>query len=262
MRAGLMSLLFPPKCISCGTLFRFEGLGAEFPSLCQDCKRLWSSELLDTCSVCGKAISVCNCVPMELKRAGCVGYRKRVYYLQGKATAVQNRILYRIKHQPAARAVEFLAEELSGALLEMLFEAEVSRDEVVLVYLPRSHRSAAVNGTDQAKRLAEALSARTGIQTYSAIRRRISRNQKQKKLTPQGRRENAKRAYVLCKNSDRSFLRGKSVVLIDDIVTTGATVAIGVCLLRKIGVKRVFALSVAYDDVNKNAELRQPKFRI
>lgn len=262
MRTGLRSLLFPPKCISCGTILRFEGLGMEIPSLCQDCKELWNSELLDTCGLCGRAISLCDCIPKELKQAGCVGYRKCVYYLQGKSRAVQNRILYRIKHQPAARAVAFLAEELTAPLLEMLSEAEVKTEDAVLMYLPRSHRAAAVDGTDQAKRLTEALSARTGIRVYFAIRRRITQNQQQKKLTPSRRRENAKRSYVLKKSLNLSCLKGKSVILVDDIVTTGATVATGIRLLRKIGVERVFALSVAYDDVNKIEELRQPKFHI
>ncbi|MBR7099305.1 MAG: ComF family protein [Clostridia bacterium] len=241
---------------------RFDGLGTEIPSLCRDCETEWRSELLDTCGSCGQPISVCACVPEELKRAGCVGYRKRVYYLQGKPSSVQNQILYRIKHRPAARAVAFLAEELSAPLLEMLAEAETKPNEAVLVYLPRSRRSAAVNGTDQAKRLMKAIAARTGLQTCFAIRRRVNRNQIQRVLSPRQRRENAKRSYVLKKGLELSHLKGKSVVLIDDIVTTGATVAAGVRLLRGIGVKHVFALSVAYDDVNKNVDVRQPFFRI
>lgn len=262
MRSGIVSLLFPPKCVSCGKLLRFEGLGAELPSLCKDCKSRWNSELLDTCGLCGKAISLCDCIPEEIRRVGCVGYRKRVYYLQGKSTAVQNRIIYRIKHRPAARAISFLADELSAPLFEMLSQAGATPEDTVLVYLPRSRRSASAAGTDQAKRLAEALSECTGIPTYPAIRRVANRNQMQRELNTSQRRQNAKQSYVLKDPLDRSRFFGKSVVLIDDIVTTGTTMAAGVRLIRKVGVKQVLALSVAYDDVNKNAELRQPTFQI
>ena len=55
VRAGIRSLLCPPKCVSCGTLLEFRGLGAEVPALCRHCRELWQSETLDTCGVCAKA---------------------------------------------------------------------------------------------------------------------------------------------------------------------------------------------------------------
>ena len=259
MRAGLISLLFPPKCSCCDKLLPFCGLGREISALCEDCQKQWNSELLDSCGACGMAVQDCNCMPEALCRAHCNGFRKRVYYFHGSRSAVQNRILFKIKNQPSIYAVQFLAEELEIALRSLMQEELLSAEDTVLVYLPRSRRSAAVGGTDQGRQLAQALSQRMDIPVVRAIRRRRGREKQQKHLNSAQRRKNARATYAV---RGRLALTGKNVVLIDDIVTTGSTMAAGVRLLRKIGAARVYALSVAVDHVQKNGNLRQPTFSL
>ena len=259
MRTGLITLLFPPKCPGCGELLEFRGLGVEMSFLCNSCQKRWDSELLDTCGNCGMAVKDCNCMTELLVRAKCESLRKRVYYFHGSNSAVQNRLLFKIKNQPSAGALGFLAEELEETLRSMLEAASVSLTDAVLVYLPRSRRSAAVGGTDQGKQLAYALSRRVGIPVVSAIRRRRGREKQQKHLNLLQRQKNARAAYAA---KTGVSLKGKAVILVDDIVTTGSTMAAGVRLLRGLGAERVFALSVAVDDNQKNANLYQPTFRV
>ena len=113
-------MLFPPKCAACGRLLEFRGLGQEIDPLCEVCRSRWESELLDTCGTCGMAVKDCNCMTEALSRAKCVELRKRLYYLHGSNSAVQNRILYKIKNQPSLYAIGFLAEELEETLREMM----------------------------------------------------------------------------------------------------------------------------------------------
>ena len=259
MKTGIVSLLFPPKCVSCGRLLEFRGFGAEVFSLCPTCKKLWESELLDSCGACGQAISECKCLTVELTRARCIQLRKRVYYLHGKSTSVQNRILFKMKDHPAARAADFLAGEMKKSVDALLADEELDPAQTVLVYLPRSRKKALVSGTDQGKKLADALSERSGIAVVPAICRRRGKEKQQKHLTYGERRKNARETYVL---RPRLRLDGKNVILIDDIVTTGSTLAAATRLLRKIGASRIYAVAVAVDDQNKNAELHQPTYRI
>ena len=259
MRAGLISLLFPPKCPSCGALLRFEGFGKEQDVLCADCKKRWNSDLLDACGICGNPVSTCECMTEELQKARIAGFRKRVYYIHGTRSATQNRILFKIKEGPAAGAIGFLADELQKSLTEMLAKDGASKDPAVLCYFPRNRRSAAVSGTDQGKRLAEALSERTGIPVVRAIRRRRGKETEQKHLNSAQRRKNAKATYI---SDSHVSVKGKNVILIDDIVTTGSTMAAGARILRQAGAERIYALSVAMDDTQKNGNLRQPTFRI
>ena len=55
---------------------------------------------------------------------------------------------------------------------------------------------------------------------------------------------------------------GKTVFLVDDIVTTGSSMAAAARLLRRKDVTRVVCVAVASDDRNKNAGVKQPTFRI
>lgn len=260
MKAGLISLLFPPKCASCGELLKFEGFGsAELPALCPDCRKLWESEKLLTCGGCAKPVALCNCMTEELEKAHCNGYRKLVYYLHGKRASVQNRLLFRIKNTPDRRAVSFLAGELEEPVRELLEGEHLNLLQTGFVYIPRGRKAALETGTDQAKRLAEALSERCGIPVLPAVRRRWGRAKQQKKLRLQERRKNARRAYRLRETCD---LKGKNVILIDDIVTTGSSMAAVARLLRSAGAERIFCLSVASDDCNQNLAVRQPTFKI
>lgn len=260
MRAGPVSLLFPPKCASCGVLLRFEGFGqAELPALCPKCRKLWDSEKLTTCGECGEPVSLCGCMTEELQKARCKGFYKLVYYLHGKNSAVQNRMLFRIKNSPARRCTDFLAQEMAERLRPLTADGVILPVRTVIVYIPRGHSAALQTGTDQAKRLASAFSELTGIPVSHAVARRWGKKKPQKKLDRNERRRNAKRSYRLRKNIS---LNGKDVILIDDIVTTGSSMAATAKLLRGAGAENIYCFAVASDDCNQNIRTRQPTFKI
>ena len=259
MKYGLMSALFPPRCGGCGALLKTEGPGKEYSAFCADCRGIWESELLDSCGGCGLAVSACTCSPQEIARVHGTGLWKRVYYLQGKKYPPQNRILYKIKRQKSALCLEFLAVELEQALRKLIADTKSDPSLLRLTYFPRSRRSAHENGTDQGKELVRALSRRTSIPWEPIIRRCPHRNTQQKTLSQKERQRNAMASYYLDPKADPM---GKIYILVDDIVTTGSTMAAGIRLLRKAGASAVHCLAVAVDDANKNAALRQPKFEI
>ena len=131
MKVGFRSFLFPPKCPSCGALLDFGGFGREIDALCDACKKRWSSELLDSCGICGKPISACECMTEEMQKAGFAGFRKRVYYIHGVRSAAQNRILFKIKEGPAAGAIDFLSDELQKSLTELIAKDSVSTRDAI-----------------------------------------------------------------------------------------------------------------------------------
>ena len=63
----------------------------------------------------------------------------------------------------------------------------------------------------------------------------------QKTLNSMERRINAERAYVL----RECPIQGKNILLIDDVITTGATVSACARLLRQGGSNKVFPISIA-----------------
>lgn len=81
----------------------------------------------------------------------------------------------------------------------------------------------------------------------------------QKSLSREERLENAKRAYVCCPDAD---LSGKRILLIDDIITTGATVSSCGLALLKAGAVDVTAAAVAVaEDLPKEKQIPTEKSR-
>lgn len=244
----IRALLFPPKCAACRSLLDWYSAAEASVALCERCRKKWESERLETCSRCAKEITDCACMPDALKRSRCKALRKLVYYRHGTRDPIQNRLIYRIKEIRDRRTVGFLAGALLPAVRELIEAHGLDAESTVLTYVPRSHAARLQYGTDQAHELAEELSRLTGIPCRTLLKRRRVKSTAQKKLDAKARRENAAQAFGLT-HAARNI--SNAVLLVDDIVTTGESMAACVRLLRMAGARRVMALSVAVDDHNK-----------
>ena len=250
----VVDLLFPPVCGGCGNPVPYGDFFASPAALCPDCRAAWDTARSEVCIICGKPVSDCDCVPEELERAGCKIFRKLVYYRPGKREEVQNRIIYRIKDRADSSTIAFLARELCAPIRETMEKCEVEKDRAFLTYLPRGRRAVLESGTDQAKELAKAISSLLEIPMYPMIARRFGHGKPQKMLSPAERRKNARAAFRLRPKKDA---RGKCAILVDDIVTSGASMSAAVRLLRRAGVKKFLSVAVASDENNRQPLARQ-----
>lgn len=248
----LFDWLFPPKCAGCGELLPWEPAPGIAEALCEKCLRKWESETLELCEYCFRPVSVCACLPKYLKRSGCGGFYKLVYYRPQKSDWVQNRMIYSIKRKRLPRTSTFFAERMYPAV-EKIFQNPKNAgcaSSFVLTHVPRPRRSFLQYGTDQAGELCAALSAVTGIPRQTFLRRVPRVGKEQKKLSAAGRMQNAKRAFALSPEGERECA-GKRILLLDDLVTTGASMAACAALLFGAGAKEVYCLAVASDETNR-----------
>lgn len=248
--SGLLNLLFPPKCPVCGELLEWYR-HTPVMALCPSCRKTWEDEKLETCGLCSKKVHQCLCVTEEMRKAKCYGFCKTVYYRHGKSKPVQNRLIYYIKRHREKNAFCFLGKELLESVDRLMNTEEILPENTVITYVPRSKGAYLQYGVDQARELARALSNATGLPLVSAILRHGRMGKAQKKLDLPNRLKNAGRAYEACEKTD---LAGKDVLLVDDIVTSGATMAVCVRLLRRMGAGRVYCVAVAADDMQRDGD--------
>ncbi len=247
-RLSLRALVFPPRCAACRErLHWYSALTDPTYALCSACEKDWESATLEVCGVCACTVTQCDCLTAELKRAHAAGHRKLVYYEHARPNAAQNRVIYTVKNQRSSRAHAWLASMLCRPLEELL-PARL-REKAVLTYMPRAPHAKHTCGTDQAEELAKALGRASGIPCLRLLRRTGKTKNMQKRLSPAARKKNAAESYAIKRGCGDS-IRGRVIVLVDDIVTTGNSMAVGVRLLRAAGADRVFCLSVASDDYN------------
>jgi ComF family protein len=137
-----------------------------------------------------------------------------------------------------------LAEDL-GALVALEVARELARGVTIDALVPVPlHRSRALSrGYDQAALLAAAVALRTGLPLLPALRRlRVGRPQVE--LDRAARAANVRRAFV----AEAGSLRRLAVALVDDVATTGATLADAAATARAAGARSVRAYVVAVDE--------------
>ncbi|MBQ8578593.1 MAG: ComF family protein [Clostridia bacterium] len=254
---GLRHLFFPRRCALCAEL---KPELTQMSPLCPECRAAWRAELAAVCTSCGEIAMRCRCAP---KSAGADalseldGARLRFYHLlpyrPGKRNSPAARILLRLKTKRDADALAFLASQMAP-LCECAVNENTetgapaingSRADWLFTYTPRSRHAAAENGFDQAEELARTLSRLTGIPVRRCFVRIRGRNTAQKTLDTAGRRENAQKSYRLKPGTE---LRGKRVLLVDDILTTGATVTACAGMLLDAGAAVCVCLTAAKTD--------------
>ncbi len=178
-----------------------------------------------------------------------MGFSKSVYYTPRRREPIQNQLIYRIKRTNDGRAIRFLADAVWQSAERMLREAAVDRDALLLTYLPRGRRAKLFSGIDQAELLARELGRIADLPVKTLLLRQRGADREQKRLSHTARLQNAKQSFL--PNTEESC-RGKVVLLVDDLVTTGAGMSVCAKLLRHMGAKAVFCAAVAADSCLKD----------
>ena len=237
--------IFVRKCAGCGELIGYEGREDAF---CPSCRVSWERAKANGCALCARSMIECDCMPQKLSKAGMPFLKKLVAYRASEADKAQNRVIYFIKRNKNKRVAAFLARQLSEKLGEILSELERDVSETVLIYLPRSIGARAEYGFDQSELICRELSRITGVKMVDAILRTRRRASEQKALNASQRGKNAVGMFVLNKEK-LADIEGKTVVLFDDVVTSGSSMAEALKLLRKAKVSEIYGLCIAFSEM-------------
>ncbi len=118
-------------------------------------------------------------------------------------------------------------------------ESRLPRLDLVMPVPMHSTRKRS-RGFNQSELLAAPIAARLSVRLEKAMMKKTRHTTPQSALSHAERIENAKGAYQVAAD-----LAGKSILLVDDVVTTGATLSECALALRRAGAKHVYALAFA-----------------
>jgi competence protein ComFC len=136
----------------------------------------------------------------------------------------------------------YLRRVLAGYLVEAMQDARIQSDPAdCLVPVPLHPARMRERGFNQSEALAEILSKRTRLPIVRCMERRRYTNT-QTRFDRVERMQNLRNAFAMRKNSD---VRGKHLVLLDDVLTTGSTLHECALVLRAAGAESVRAITVA-----------------
>ena len=115
-----------------------------------------------------------------------------------------------------------VAGEMAAQMARLAWPADVVAERTALVPVPLARRRLRERGYNQSLLLARELSARIGIPVWDGCVERARETRTQTRLTPGERLGNVSNAFRVAAIA-RERLRGAHLVLVDDVVTTGAT---------------------------------------
>lgn len=235
----LVNILFPPHCLICGNPTDGNGL-------CEDCRGMYLRELFEKCPVCGKSPSDCTCGTQFLahtrtsigtkRYCALCWYRSRTNGRDDER--VTERMIYGLKNR--GLFAEFFAEELYRSLKNLFEAAGETMDGWTLTYTPRSAEKYMECGVDQSEEIGRRLAKKLGIRFVRLFDREKGREQKH--LTAKERMENAEDSLVI---RETKIVPGAKYLLLDDIITSGATMETAAKLLYFHGAAAVFPVAVA-----------------
>ena len=215
--AWLCDLLYPPKCMLCGRLLR-------------------DSEAV-LCGRCGHELPEWDNAPRRVP-----GYERCAAAFVYEEP-IRGSILRFKFHGMQTYAVQFarwVAVRVRG-------ELRTSFDFVTWTHCSRRRRWS--RGFDQAELLAKALARELDLEARPTLEKFRHRPPQSKTKTAAKRRANVQGAYRLLPGAD---VRGRTVLVVDDILTTGAT--LGECgrILRQAGAKDLYAAVIAAVNQDEN----------
>ncbi len=111
----------------------------------------------------------------------------------------------------------------------------------VITFVPMTEKSQKKRGYNQTELLAKGLSEKTNIPLVNAVVKK-KETPKQVKLKRADRLKNLQGSFGI---TDKNSIKGKNVLLVDDVLTTGATAETIAKLLKEKGAERVYLITVA-----------------
>lgn len=230
---GLLHLIYPATCVVCAQPATFAS-----PNLCDPCRDTLTGDTDITCPRCAGTVGAY----LDLS-AGCIHCREENYPFErvlrlGYYEGLLRTLILRLKHS----AGEILAEQL-GSLLAQPLERTWRPGEIdVVIPVPLHWSRRLRRGYNQSQAIASGLAACLRLPCKPAWLRRCRATAHQTGLSGAARRENVKQAFRV---PWWAAVRGRVILLVDDVLTTGTTAAEASRALHAAGATRVLVAVLA-----------------
>jgi len=229
---SLLDLLYPPVCISCGAPV------ANADALCVSCFRGLRPITAPLCPVLGlpfeislgpgarSAEAIADPPPFDRSRSAVV------------YNDVARALVSRLKYGDRPELARFCARLMAQAGRELLDQ------NAVLIPVPLHPTRMLARRYNQSSELARALGRLTGLRVDPGLVARRKRTRQQVGLSSDARQRNVAGAFAPGRDA-AARLAGRRAIIVDDVITTGATVKALARTLRRLGVAGVDVISFA-----------------
>ena len=225
----LTDILYPRRCPVCDKAVRPFG-----SLICETCKDTLNYIKGPYCMKCGKELG-----EEEAEYCGdCL--RHKHLFNAGRALFAYKSMsdsIYRFKYKGRQEYAAYYAECISDQLGEWIGKHRPDALVPVPIHASKKH----VRGYNQAEVLARELGSIMHLPVETNLIKRVRKTSPMKDLSVSERQNNLKRAFKIRRND----VKLSTIVIIDDIYTTGSTIDAMSYELRRAGIERIYFVSLA-----------------
>lgn len=225
----VLDLVYPRRCAVCDEITDYPGRG-----VCSSCENKIIYIKAPFCMKCGRQL---NRQEGELCEA-CM--RKKHLFVQGTALydyGSMSDSIFRFKYEGRQEYALFYGKQLYEKRGKWL--AYIKPDALIPVPVHPSRKRS--RGYNQSELIARALSELSGIPVNTKLVVRTKKTLPQKNLSERERQNNLKRAFKIRQND----VKLNTIVIIDDIFTTGSTINEMAGVLKKVGIREIYFMTLA-----------------
>ncbi len=241
LAGGLLDLVYPPRCLVCD--------GYDSPPLCESCSATFTAIPEPVCRICGRPVEpepAYGCQSCEAHREA---FAEKWAFDAARSAGIYEGALRQALHRLKYGGAESLGLPLGAYLANQvggygLYSKEELRTIDGVLPVPMHPLRERQRGYNQAALLAVPVAEMLGVPLLPAKMVWRRRRPPQVGLSSEGRRRNLRNAFHVSER-EASRLSGRGILLVDDVITTGATVNACATALRDAGVTRILVATLA-----------------
>ncbi|MCX5703895.1 MAG: ComF family protein [Candidatus Omnitrophica bacterium] len=236
MIKGLLDFVYPKVCLGCKNKIKVR---ADNNFVCPDCWTKIKKNLPPFCHSCGRRLDKSG-----FSKSICPGcLKKKLHFDRAFSPCVYDGVVKELIHEFKYKGKDYLGPLLSRLMIDFIKEYNLPMDCLdFIIPIPLHKARLREREFNQAEILAKAIAKEFNKHAPSDLLLRHRHTKTQTELETDQRLCNVQGSFAVTRLED---IIGKNILLVDDVLTTGATSSEAALTLKDAGANIVFVLTLA-----------------